>query len=175
METIVLGGGCFWCLEAAYQLINGVEKVVSGFAGGHTANPTYEQVAYQNTGHAEVVQVSFNTQVISLDDIFDIFWAIHDPTTRNRQGHDVGPEYRSIILCHDERQRLAAEKSKALAASLWDKPITTEIKILEQFYPADEDQQNFFNRNPEMAYCQVVINPKLEKLKKKFTSHLKVA
>jgi peptide-methionine (S)-S-oxide reductase len=173
IEKALLGAGCFWCLEAAYQLINGVEKVVPGYGGGHTKNPSYYDVQSQTTGHAEVVQIDFDPTVISYDDILDIFWAIHDPTTRDRQGNDVGPEYRSIILYINDEQKNIAEQSKVEAQKLWSKPIVTEIKPLERFYEAEPEHHNYFQTHPEQAYCQVVINPKLEKLRVKFKSKLK--
>lgn len=168
-----LGGGCFWCLEAAYQLINGVTKVMPGYAGGQTTNPTYYEVCKGSTGHAEVVQIEFNELVISYDEILDIFWAIHDPTTKNRQGNDIGTQYRSVILGHDTGQLAAANTSKDKVQKLWDNPIVTEIKLLEAFYEAEPEHHNYFVNHPEKAYCQVVINPKLEKLRQKFAERLK--
>ncbi len=173
LETIVLGGGCFWCLEASYQLIKGVEGVVSGYAGGSTANPDYGTIHNKDSGHAEVVRVVFDPSVISLEDVLDIFWAIHDPTTPDRQGHDVGPEYRSIILCTDDEQEKAVNASRDRAQEVWDNPIVTEIKQLDRFYEAEQEHQNYFENHPEQAYCQVVINPKLTKLREKFTQKLK--
>jgi peptide-methionine (S)-S-oxide reductase len=172
-ETAVLGGGCFWCLEAAYQQISGVTTVVSGFAGGHVHHPTYEQVATGTTGHAEVVQLIFDPKIIPYPDVLDIFWAIHDPTTPGRQGYDVGPEYRSIILYATAEQQRQAEISKTAIAKLWPNPVLTEIVSLEHFWPADELEQNFYRKYPESAYCQIVINPKLEKLRAKFAARLK--
>ncbi len=168
-----LGGGCFWCLEAVYQLVKGVTKVVPGYAGGATKNPTYYQVHQQDTGHAEVVQVTFDEKIISYSDMLDIFWAIHDPTTPNRQGNDVGSEYRSIILYHDETQHKQALASMRLAQKVWDDPIVTELKPLDTFFEAEPEHHNYFINHPEQAYCQVVINPKLDKVKKKFSAHLK--
>lgn len=172
LEKATLGGGCFWCLDAAYRQIKGVEDVVSGYAGGGSVNPTYEQVTSGQTGHAEVVQVHYDPSVISYEGILDIFWAIHDPTTPNRQGGDVGTQYRSIILYGDDRQRQAAEDSVMRVSHLWPKPIVTEIKKLEQFYPAEENHQNYFAKNPTQGYCQIVINPKLQKLREKFQVRL---
>lgn len=172
METIVLGGGCFWCLEAAYQLIKGVTDVTSGYAGGHVPNPTDMQVYSGTTGHAEVVQVTFDPKDISLQDILDIFWTIHDPTTLNRQGNDVGPEYRSAIFYATDLQKTIAGRSKQEVANLWPDPITTEITKLDHFYPAGKHHQNFFAKHPEQAYCQLIINPKLEKLRRKFAGQL---
>jgi peptide-methionine (S)-S-oxide reductase len=173
VQTATLGGGCFWCLEASYQLIQGVEGIVSGYAGGEAHNPTYEQVVMGTTGHAEVVQVTFDSKTISYKDILDIFWAIHNPTTLNRQGNDVGTQYRSVIFYENDEQKSAAEQSKQEVAKLWPDPIVTEIVPLEKFYRAEEYHQNYFKNHPEQAYCQIVINPKLEKLRQKFEAKLK--
>lgn len=173
LETIVLGGGCFWCLEASYQIINGVTKVVPGYSGGDFKNPSYQDLHRTETGHTEVVKVSFDTSVISLDDVLDIFWTIHDPTTLNRQGADVGPEYRSIILYSNNEQKNTAEQSIKRTQKLWDKPIVTELKQLDKFYEAEEIHHNYFKKNSSQAYCQIVINPKLEKLREKFSEKLK--
>lgn len=172
-EKATLGGGCFWCLDAAYRQIKGVEDVISGYAGGQAANPTYEQVTSGQTGHAEVVQVIYDPSIVAYEDVLDIFWAIHDPTTPNRQGNDVGSQYRSIILYADDRQRQAAEDSVMRVSKLWPKPVVTEIKKLEQFYPAEEYHQNYFAKNPTQGYCQLVINPKLQKLREQYSSRLK--
>jgi len=168
-----LGGGCFWCLEAAYQLIDGVEKVVPGYAGGQTKNPTYYEVCNGKTGHAEVVQITFDINTIEYEDILNIFWAIHDPTTLNRQGNDEGTQYRSIILYHNEEQKAIAETSKIETQKLWNDPIVTELKPIDIFYEAEPDHHNYFITHPEKAYCQVVINPKLDKLRQKFASKIK--
>jgi peptide-methionine (S)-S-oxide reductase len=172
-ELATLGGGCFWCLDAAYRRIEGVTQVVSGYAGGGDPHPTYQRVCSGSTGHAEVVQVEFDPDVISYADILDVFWAIHDPTTRNRQGADVGSQYRSIILTHDDTQRRIAEETRQAVAALWPRPILTEIVPLEAFHPAEEYHQDYFARNPDQGYCQVVINPKLAKLREKFASRLR--
>ncbi len=172
-ETIVLGGGCFWCLEAAYQLIEGVEKVVPGYAGGTTDNPTYWDLHEAGNDHAEVVQVTFDTQKISLDDVLEIFWTIHDPTTPNQQGNDIGPEYRSIILFNNDAQKQVIEKSLQSAQKLWPNPIVTEVKTLTKFCEAEEEHHDYFNKNPNQAYCQVIINPKLAKLRAKFAAKMK--
>jgi peptide-methionine (S)-S-oxide reductase len=172
-ETATLGGGCFWCLEAAYQLVTGVIKVTSGYAGGDRSNPTYEQVSGGATGYAEVVQVEFDPAIITFTDVLDIFWTIHDPTTPNRQGNDVGTQYRSIILYANETQQMLAESSRDEVAKLWPNPIVTEIVSLEHFYPAEVYHQNYFKNHPDQAYCQIVINPKLQKLRQKFASRLK--
>lgn len=172
-ETATLGGGCFWCLEAAYQEVAGIKQVVSGYAGGTTADPTYESVSKGDTGHAEVVQLTYDPAVITYVDILDIFWALHDPTTPGRQGNDVGPEYRSIILYSNHQQRAMAETSKRAIASAWPEPVLTDIAPLEAFYPAEAYHQNYFRNHPEQAYCQIVINPKLQKLRQKFRDRLK--
>lgn len=173
-ETIVLGGGCFWCIDAAYRRIRGIASVVSGYAGGHWPNPTYERVTTGTTGHAEVVKVDFDPTEISLDVILEIFWTIHDPTTLNRQGNDVGTQYRSIILFNSSKQETIIRKSLTeIATKLWGDHITTEIVPLEKFYPAESYHQDYFNKNPEQGYCQVIINPKLAKLTKKFAQLLK--
>jgi peptide-methionine (S)-S-oxide reductase len=173
METAVLGGGCFWCLEATLQLIKGIEKVIPGYAGGNTKNPSYFDVQSQKTGHAEVVQVTYDPKVISYHDILDIFWAIHDPTTLNRQGNDAGEEYRSIILYENETQKQQAEESKTAVQKLWENPVVTEIVPLEHFYEGEPEHHNYYKTHPEQAYCQIVINPKLEKLRQKFAARLK--
>lgn len=168
-----LGGGCFWCLEAAYQLIDGVNSVVPGYAGGKTKNPSYKEVCTGTTGHAEVVQIDFDESKLSYQDVLDIFWAIHDPTTPNRQGNDVGEQYRSIILYHDESQKKTALESIKEVQKLWPDPIVTEVKPLDVFYEAEPEHHNYFVNHPNQAYCQVIINPKLQKLRKKFSSRLK--
>ncbi|MCX7786271.1 MAG: peptide-methionine (S)-S-oxide reductase MsrA [Spirochaetes bacterium] len=164
MDTIVLGGGCFWCVEAVYERIPGVVDAVSGYAGGTVKNPTYEQVSTGRTGHAEVVQLTYDPSKISLDTILEIFWKAHDPTTPNRQGADVGPQYRSIILFKDETQRAVAEESKKKAQAGFKAPIVTEILPLTEFYPAEEYHQDYYRKNPYAGYCVFVIRPKLEKL-----------
>lgn len=175
LAIATLGGGCFWCLEAIYQDVIGVEKVVSGYAGGHVPNPTYEQVCGKRTGHAEVVQVHFDPDVISYDDILSIFWQIHDPTTPNRQGNDVGPQYRSIILYENDAQKASAEQSLAAAteAHLWPNPIVTEIQPLDVFYAAEDYHQNYFNDNRYQPYCMAIIDPKVRKFRKSFQNKLK--
>jgi peptide-methionine (S)-S-oxide reductase len=172
-EVATLGGGCFWCLDAAYRRVEGVAGVVSGYAGGQEPNPTYQRVCSGRTGHAEVVQVEFDPDVISYRDILDVLWAIHDPTTPNQQGHDVGTQYRSIILTHDDAQRVAAEASRDAVQSLWPRPVVTEIVPVEVFHPAEEYHQDYYTRNPEQGYCQAVINPKLAKLRQRFAARLR--
>lgn len=165
-QSLVLGGGCFWCTEAAYELVPGALDVVSGFAGGTTPNPTYEQVISGRTGHAEVIRITFDPSQVSLDTLLDFFWEIHDPTTLNRQGNDVGTHYRSLILYADPAQKTAAEASLARANPQWNNRIVTQIVPLEKFYEAEAYHQDYFRRNPEAGYCQIVIRPKIEKLRR---------
>ena len=166
-ETATLGGGCFWCTEALFQMLPGVKWVASGYAGGTTANPTYEQVCTGRTGHAEVIQIQFDPKVVSYDKILSTFWEAHDPTTLNQQGNDHGTQYRSIILYNSEAQRMAAEKSKAAAQKHFSKPITTEIVPLKAFYKAEGYHQDYYRTNPDVPYCRLVIKPKVEKFEKK--------
>lgn len=170
IEVAILGGGCFWCLEAVFERIRGVHHVVSGYAGGHVENPTYEQVCSGYTGHAEVVQLTFDPKVIDFDTLLYVFWRIHDPTTLNRQGADIGTQYRSIILYHTEVQRIAAEKSKAAveASGLFSRPIVTEIAPLRAFYPAETYHQKYYQYHRSQPYCLVVIDPKIAKLRQEF-------
>ena len=169
-ETATLGGGCFWCLEAIYQNVTGVSLVVSGYAGGSVDNPSYQAVCSGTTGHAEVMQITFDPDVISYDNILYIFWRMHDPTTPNRQGADVGTQYRSIIFYHDETQQEIAEHSRkqADASDLWDNAIVTEVVPLTRFYPAEDYHQNYYRNNPRQPYCTMVIDPKVDKFKKSF-------
>ncbi len=173
LEIATLGGGCFWCLEAAYHEIKGVTKVVSGYAGGHLDNPSYEQVCSGTTGHAEAVQVTFDPAIIPYSDILDVFWTIHNPTTLNRQGNDQGTQYRSAIFYANPEQQRQAEQSISAVAKLWDDPIVTELIPLTKFYPAESYHQNYFKNNPSQGYCQFIINPKLQKLRAKFAARLK--
>ena len=161
-----LAGGCFWCLEAPLQHLSGVRAIVSGYMGGHVLNPGYKQVCNGDTGHAEVIQVHFDPARISYGDLLEVFFALHDPTTLNRQGADEGTQYRSIILYHDEAQKAAAEKSKQEASRRFKDPIMTEIVPLTQFYPAEAYHQDYYRNNPRYPYCAVVIGPKLKKLEK---------
>ncbi len=163
-QLATLGGGCFWCLEAVFENVPGVKAVTSGYAGGRTPDPTYEQVCSKTTGHAEVVRIEFDPARVSYAALLKIFWRIHDPTTLDRQGADRGPQYRSIILCHDDAQRQAAEKSKKEAQPRFTDPIVTEIVPLKKFYPAEDYHQDYFRKNPNAGYCRVVIRPKLDKL-----------
>lgn len=171
METITLGGGCFWCVEAVFQRVMGVEKVISGYSGGKIANPTYKEVTSGLTGHAEVVQITFDPKVIGLEKILEVFFKTHDPTTLNRQGADVGTQYRSVIFYHNEKQRQIAQNiiNRLSEEKIWDKPIVTELSPLKAFYKAEDYHQNYYNRNPAQGYCQFVIVPKLEKFKKVFS------
>ena len=166
-ETIVLGGGCFWCTEALLSTLVGVLRVTPGYAGGETEDPTYRQVCNGGTGHAEVVEVEYDPEVISLEDLLEVFFATHDPTSLNRQGADVGTQYRSIILYDSYAQKLKVENFIAELAREYDKPIVTEVKELDRFYPAEEYHQRYFERNPNQPYCRAVISPKLAKLRKK--------
>jgi peptide-methionine (S)-S-oxide reductase len=165
-ESATFGGGCFWCMEAVFERLPGVKSIASGFAGGHTANPTYEQVCAGDTGHAEVTQIEFYPAKISYEKLLDVFWQAHDPTTLNRQGADEGTQYRSIILYHSEAQKLAAEKSKAAAQKNFKHPIVTEIVPFTRFYKAEGYHQEYYDNNSSAPYCQMVIAPKLEKLEK---------
>jgi len=165
-EVATLGGGCFWCLEALYETFDGVKAVTSGYAGGQKPNPTYKQVCGGDTGHAEVVQIEYDPAKLTYEQILEIFWDIHDPTTLNRQGPDSGTQYRSIILYHNDAQKQAAEKSKAAAAKKYKEPITTEVLPLKTFYPAEDYHQDYFRKNPHQPYCAYVISPKLQKLQK---------
>lgn len=166
-ETATLGGGCFWCTEAIYQMLPGVKSVASGYAGGTSENPTYKDVCSGRTGHAEVIQIEFDPKQVSYNKILDTFWQAHDPTTLNRQGADAGTQYRSIILYNSEAQKVAAEKSKAEAQKHFERPIVTEIVPLKKFYKAEGYHQNYFRSNPDQPYCRAVILPKVEKFEKK--------
>lgn len=176
-ETATLGGGCFWCIEAVMKRLEGVGEVVSGYAGGHVADPSYEEVCGGATGHAEVVRVRFDPGVISYRDLLEIFFTVHDPTTPNRQGADVGPQYRSIIFHHSEAQREEAEETirDLEEEGLWDDPVVTELEPLEEFYPAEEYHQDYFEKNPSQPYCRAVVAPKVAKLRKKHADKLKPA
>ncbi len=174
-EVATLGGGCFWCLEAVYQELRGVEKVESGYSGGHVPDPTYRQVCSETTGHAEVVQVAFDPDELSYRDILDVYFTIHDPTTLNRQGADVGTQYRSVIFYHDEGQKRAAEEviSELEAEGIWPNPIVTEVAPFDEFYVAEDYHQNYFRNNGFQPYCQVIIAPKVAKFRKQHLERLK--
>ena len=163
-ESLVLGGGCFWCTEAAYEILPGVKDVVSGYAGGHVPNPTYQQIGTKKTGHAEVIRIDYDPDVVSLEKLLDYFWQVHNPTQVDGQGNDLGPQYRSIILYANEAQKAAAEKSKAAAGKVFRDPITTQIAPLEKFWEAEKYHQDYFRLNPNAGYCSYVIAPKVKKL-----------
>lgn len=175
MELITLGAGCFWCTEAVFQRLQGVQKVVSGYSGGIIANPSYRQICTGTTGHAEVVQVYFDPKSISLEEILEVFWATHDPTTLNRQGADVGPQYRSAVFYTRDSQKETAERIKREfnESGVFEQPIVTEITPFSNFYPAEDYHQEYFNLNGMQPYCQFVIKPKVDKLKKYFSEKLK--
>jgi len=174
-EVATLAGGCFWCLEAVYDELSGVTDVVSGYSGGHVANPSYEQVCGKRTGHAEVVQVTFDPDVISFPDVLRVFFTIHDPTTKDRQGNDVGPQYRSAIFYRSPEQKAAAEEviAEFTREGLWPRPIVTEVTPFEAFYTAEDYHQEYFARNPYQGYCQAIIAPKVAKFRKAFVDRLK--
>jgi len=176
-QVITLGGGCFWCLEAVFDQLKGVQRVASGYAGGTIPNPTYQQVCTGMTGHAEVVQVAFDPALISFPEILEVFFSIHDPTTLNRQGADVGTQYRSVIFYHTPEQKAIAEEMMAEldASGKWSDPIVTELNPLEAFYPAEEYHWNYYERNSQQGYCQVVIAPKLNKLRQEHSLKLKLS
>ncbi len=168
-----LGGGCFWCLEAVYLELRGVVAVKSGYAGGHVPNPTYEQVCGKQTGHAEVVQVTFDPDQISYGELLEVFFTIHDPTTRDRQGNDVGPQYRSVIFTHDDAQAHIAREKLVDAQAHWPAPIVTELRPLDRFWPAEAYHDNYLARNPQNPYCAVVVAPKVAKARKVFFDKLR--
>lgn len=175
IDTITLGAGCFWCVEAVFQQLNGVISVTSGYSNGHTENPTYKEVCTGTTGHAEVAQIVYNPAKITLDELLEVFWQTHDPTTLNKQGNDEGTQYRSAIFYHNQQQKETAEKYKneLNASGSWDNPVVTEILPLTKFYKAENYHQNYFNQNGDQAYCTYVIRPKLEKFRKVFKDKLK--
>jgi peptide-methionine (S)-S-oxide reductase len=175
LQTATLGAGCFWCVEAVFDDLEGVEDVVSGYSGGHKENPTYQEVCSESTGHAEVVQIKFDPDVISYDDILRVFFTVHDPTTLNRQGNDIGTSYRSAIFYHSDEQRAAAERVKDEIASegLYNEPIVTEITPFDRFWPAEDYHQEYFANNPNQPYCSAVVAPKVAKFRQKYASRLK--
>lgn len=174
-ETATLGGGCFWCTEAIFKSLKGVETVESGYSGGHTKNPTYKEVCTGETGHAEVIQITFDPKIISFDEILEVFFETHDPTSLNRQGADAGTQYRSVIFYHSPEQKEKAEAYKARLnkENVFNKPVVTEIKAFDKFYKAENYHQNYFANNRSQGYCQFVIVPKIEKFKKIFKNKLK--
>ncbi len=175
LETATFGSGCFWCTEAIFERVKGVSSVVSGYSGGSVANPTYKEVCNGTTGHAECTQITFDPAVITYDELLEIFWKMHDPTTLNRQGNDVGTQYRSVIFYHNDDQKQKAEfyKKKLNDEKIWDKPIVTEITKFEKFYPAEDYHQEYYENNPNQGYCAYVITPKVEKFEKIFKDKLK--
>lgn len=175
LSLATFGGGCFWCVEAVFERLKGVERVVSGYAGGKVANPTYEEVCRGTTGHAEVVQIAFDPSIVTYRELIETFFAFHDPTTENRQGPDVGSQYRSIILYHDESQRSTAEEvvRELEESDVWDHPIVTEIVPLRTFYPAEDYHQEYYSNHSRQPYCQAVIAPKVAKLRQSYAERLK--
>lgn len=174
-DTVTFGAGCFWCVEAVFQQLDGVLKVTSGYSGGHVANPTYEQVCSKTTGHVEVCQVIYDPNKITFDELLQVFWKTHDPTTINQQGNDRGPQYRSVIFYHDDEQKKLSEeyKNELNKSGAWPNPIVTTIEPLKNFYVAEDYHQNYYNANSDQMYCRYVIQPKLEKFEKVFKDKLK--
>jgi peptide-methionine (S)-S-oxide reductase len=175
LQIATLGGGCFWCIEAVFDELEGIEDVISGYAGGHKENPTYQEVCTGTTGHAEVVQIKFDPDVISYEDILRVFFSVHDPTTLNRQGNDIGTQYRSVIFYHSEEQKKAAEKiiQEISEAKIYKDPIVTELTEFKNFYPAEDYHQEYFARNPYQPYCMAVVAPKVAKFRKTFADRIK--
>ncbi len=175
MDTATFGTGCFWCTEAIFQQVEGVSKVISGYSGGKVDNPTYKQVCTGTTGHAECLNVIYDPTKVSFDELLEIFWQVHDPTTLNRQGNDIGTQYRSVVFYHNEEQKAKVEKYKAALdkSGAWDSPVVTTVEPFVKFYPAEDYHQNYYNDNGSQGYCQVVIRPKVEKFQKVFKSKLK--
>lgn len=175
LQTATFGGGCFWCVEAVFEELNGITSVVSGYAGGHKENPTYKEVCDGTTGHAEVCQIQYDPKIVSYAELLEVFWKTHDPTTLNRQGNDVGTQYRSVIYYHNDEQKQLAEgyKKKLDEEKIWPNPIVTEIEPLPKFYPAENYHQDYYSENGNQPYCSFVITPKLEKFRKVFKDKLK--
>lgn len=175
LDTATFGTGCFWCTEAVFQELQGVEKVTSGYSGGTVPDPTYRQVCTGTTGHAECLNIVYDTTKISFDELLEVFWQVHDPTTLNRQGADAGTQYRSVIFYHNDEQKVKAEKYKTALdkSGAWDNPVVTAIDKFDVFYPAEDYHQNYYINNPEQGYCQFVIRPKVEKFEKVFKNKLK--
>jgi peptide-methionine (S)-S-oxide reductase len=175
LEVATLGGGCFWCLEAAFEQLRGVERVVSGYSGGHVTEPTYKQVCSGTTGHAEVVQVHYDPAQVSFKDLLEVFFTVHDPTTIDRQGNDVGPQYRSVVFHHSPEQKAEAQAviRDLNAQGIWSSPIVTEVTAFERFYAAEDDHQEYYRNNPSQPYCMVVVGPKVAKFRKRFSDRLK--
>jgi peptide-methionine (S)-S-oxide reductase len=177
LETATLAAGCFWCVEAVFDDLKGVDDVVSGYAGGHTENPTYREVCDGNTGHAEVAQIKFDPTVISFKDVLRVFFSVHDPTTMNRQGNDIGTQYRSAIFYHNDEQKRDAEEviREITDEGVYDDPIVTEVAPFEKFWPAEDYHQEYFANNPNQPYCQAIVSPKVRKFRAKFADRLKSA
>ena len=177
LDTATFGGGCYWCVEAVFQRIKGVETVAPGFMGGHIANPSYDQVLTGRTGHVEVVQIRYDPSVIRFGELLEVFWRTHDPTTKNRQGPDIGPQYRSVVFYHSDEQKSEAEeyKRRLNRGQVFRSPVVTAIEKASKFYMAKEDHRDYYNRNPDKQYCQLVIGPKLKKLKEVFGDRLKAS
>ena len=175
LDTATFGTGCFWCTEAVFQQLEGVEKVTSGYSGGHVVNPTYEEVCSKTTGHAECLNIVYDTTKITFDELLEVFWQVHDPTTLNRQGADAGPQYRSVVFYHNAEQKARAEKYKTDLdkSGAWDNPVVTTLEKFDVFYPAEDYHQNYYNNNSGQGYCQFVIRPKLDKFEKVFKNKLK--
>jgi peptide-methionine (S)-S-oxide reductase len=175
IKEATLGAGCFWCIEACYKDLKGVISVTSGYSGGHVDNPTYKEVCNGTTGHAEIARIVYDDAFISFDELLEMFWFVHDPTQLNRQGNDIGTQYRSVVFYHDEEQRAKAEayKQRLTEEKVWDRPIVTEISPLTNYYPAEDYHNNYFELNPGNAYCQAVVRPKVEKFKKVFAQRMK--
>lgn len=175
LEQATFGAGCFWCVEAVYEIVEGVERVESGYSGGHVENPSYKEVTSGRTGHAEVARLYFDPEVISYEELLEVLWHTHNPTTLNRQGNDIGPQYRSVIFYHNEEQKEIAERSlkRTDESDLWEDPIVTKIQPLENYYVAENYHQNYFENNPNAGYCSIVIAPKIAKFKKEFSHLLK--
>jgi peptide-methionine (S)-S-oxide reductase len=175
LDTATFGAGCFWCVEAVFQRLKGVEKVVSGYTGGHIENPTYEEVCSKTSGHVEVTQIYYDPTEISFDELLEVFWKTHDPTTPDQQGNDVGPQYRSAVFYNSKEQKEKADyyKTKLQQSGAWSKPIVTTVEPLKKFYPAEDYHQNYYNQNPEQMYCRYVIQPKVDKFEKVFKDKLK--
>lgn len=175
LKLATFGSGCFWCTEAIFKRLKGVVKVVAGYSGGHVDNPTYEQVCSGTTGHAESIQITYDSTEISYPALLEVFWRTHDPTTKDRQGYDIGTQYRSVIFYHDAEQKKLAEsyKNKLGSEGIWDKPIVTEIVPFTKFWPAEDYHQDYFDKNPDKSYCRLVITPKIKKFREIFKDRLK--
>lgn len=174
-EKATFAGGCFWCSEAVFKMLKGVKSVTSGYSGGDIKNPTYEQVSSGTTGHLEAIQIEYNPKIISYNELLEVFWTSHDPTQAGGQGHDIGPQYEAAILYHNDEQKMLAEKSKKIldVEGLYEKPIVTKILPYHNFYPAEEYHQDYYNKNTDAPYCNIVISPKIEKVKRLFSERLK--